>query len=223
MLDNLHQSVASVANRKTVIEGLERAELVIVQETFVDMETSAYADVVLPASLWSESTGIFINSERNLTLFEPALTAPGQAIPDWLIIARIACEMGYADAFTYADAEEIFEEIKTLPQSENRLRPARSHLRQASGQPHAMAVPAAVAGAARPHRRWRPQPDPLPQRRGEANPVHRTRRQCPEARIRHPNRRAQFFARPHMDPFEMPDDDYPILLNTAASPTSGTR
>ena len=29
-----------------------------------------------------------------------------------------------------------------------------------------------------------------------------------------PNRRAQFFARPHMDPFEMPDDDYPILLNT---------
>ena len=206
--------VASVANRKTVIEGLERAELVIVQETFVDMETSAYADVVLPASLWSESTGIFINSERNLTLFEPALTAPGQAIPDWLIIARIACEMGYADAFTYADAEEIFEEIKLFhnPKTGYDLRGVTyDRLRTTPMQ-------------------W-PCPPPSPERPdptadGARNPIRylndgvsQTLYTAPDGSVPKlafatPNRRAQFFARPHMDPFEMPDDDYPILLNT---------
>ncbi|MFX9231865.1 hypothetical protein ABTN86_19430, partial [Acinetobacter baumannii] len=36
----------------------------------------------------------------------------GQALPDWQIIARIACEMGYGEAFTYTCAEEVFEEIK---------------------------------------------------------------------------------------------------------------
>ena len=41
-----------------------------------------------------------INSERNLTLFQQALDPVGQALPDWQIIARIACEMGYAEAFT---------------------------------------------------------------------------------------------------------------------------
>ena len=206
--------VASVANRKTVIEGLERAELVIVQETFVDMETSAYADVVLPASLWSESTGVFINSERNLTLFEPALRAPGQAIPDWQIIARVACEMGYADAFTYADAEEIFEEIKQFhnPRTGYDIRGVTyDRLRKTPMQ-------------------W-PCPPPSEERSdptadGARNPIRYLNDgisqslftapdgSIPRLAFATPNRRAQFFARPHMDPFEMPDDDYPILLNT---------
>ncbi|MFJ4324485.1 molybdopterin-dependent oxidoreductase [Streptomyces tricolor] len=60
--------VASVANRRTVIAGLEAAELVITQDVFAETETNAYADVVLPATLWAESDGVMVNSERNLTL-----------------------------------------------------------------------------------------------------------------------------------------------------------
>jgi len=41
--------VASVANRKTVIAGLEAAEFVVTQDVFTDTETNGYADVVLPA------------------------------------------------------------------------------------------------------------------------------------------------------------------------------
>lgn len=33
-------------------------------------------------------------------------------MPDWQIIARIACEMGYSEAFSYNSAEEVFDEIK---------------------------------------------------------------------------------------------------------------
>ncbi|MER2208094.1 MAG: molybdopterin-dependent oxidoreductase, partial [Rhodococcus sp. (in: high G+C Gram-positive bacteria)] len=101
--------VATVANRKTVIDGLEKADLVITQDAFLGTETNEYADVLLPASLWTESDGVMINSERNLTLFQQALDPVGQALPDWQIIARIACEMGYGEAFTYTCAEEVFE------------------------------------------------------------------------------------------------------------------
>ena len=37
-----------------------------------------------------------------------------------------------------------------------------------------------------------------------------------------PTGRAVFFARPHLLPEEMPDDDYPFLLNTVACRTNGT-
>ena len=40
-----------------------------------------------------------------------AVDPPGEALPDWQLIARVACEMGFADAFGYASAEEVFDEI----------------------------------------------------------------------------------------------------------------
>ena len=69
--------VATVANRKTVLAGLEQAELVIAQDAFVENETNEYADVVLPAALWTESDGVMVNSERNLTLFQKAIEPVG--------------------------------------------------------------------------------------------------------------------------------------------------
>ena len=70
--------VATVANRKTVLAGLESAELVIAQDAFLETETNEYADVLLPAALWAEAEGVMVNSERNLTLFQPAVKAPGK-------------------------------------------------------------------------------------------------------------------------------------------------
>lgn len=65
--------VASVANRKTVLAGLEAAELVIAQDAFTATETNTYADVLLPAALGAESEGVMVNSERTLTLTQKAL------------------------------------------------------------------------------------------------------------------------------------------------------
>lgn len=103
--------VASVANRRTVLAGLERAELVITQDTFLQTETNEYADGAAGGPVVGGG-GVMVNSERNMTLFQPAVAAPGDAMPDWQIIARIACEMGYAEAFSYNSAEEVFDEIK---------------------------------------------------------------------------------------------------------------
>ncbi|AEV89075.1 molybdopterin oxidoreductase [Actinoplanes sp. SE50] len=180
--------VASVGNRRTVIAGLEAAELVITQDAFADTETNAYADIALPAAMWSETDGIMINSERNLTLVHPVVDAPGEAMPDWMIIARVAAAMGYAEAFSYADAAQIFEEIKLFanPQTGYDLSGV-SYERLASGP---VQWPAAPGGPDR-------------------NPVRYA-----DFTFATAGGRAVFHARPHLDPAELPDDDYPFVLNT---------
>lgn len=104
--------VATLPNRHNAIEGLRAAELVIAQDAFLDTETNRYADILLPGALWAEAEGVMINSERNLTLMRQVVDPPGEAMADWRIIAAVACEMGYEQAFSYDSSEAVFEEIK---------------------------------------------------------------------------------------------------------------
>lgn len=197
--------VASVANRQKVIDGLRAAEFVITQDAFFDTETNAYADMMLPGALWVEGDGVMINSERNLTLTQKAVNPPGEAMPDWLIIAQIACAMGYDEAFSYQSADQVFEEIKLCwnPQTGYDLRGASyDRLRQTSLQ-------------------W-----PCPIDEHDRHPIRylndgisqslRTTDQgvIPKLVFATQSGRAVFFARPMLPPAEMPDADFPIVLNT---------
>ncbi len=202
--------VASVANRTTVIDGLERAELVITQDAFADTETNDYADVMLPAALWTEAHGVMVNSERNLTLFQPAVEAPGGALPDWKIIADMACALGYADAFTYASAEEVFEEIKQFwnPNTGYDIRGVTyDRLRES---PIQWPCPPDATTTRHPIRYLN---DGVSQRQRVSDDGS-----IPALSFPTPSGRAQFFARPSMLPAEMPDDAYPFLLNTGRLP-----
>ncbi|MEU9121534.1 bifunctional nitrate reductase/sulfite reductase flavoprotein subunit alpha [Streptomyces sp. NPDC048506] len=198
--------VASVANRRTVIEGLEAAEFVVAQDVFAETETNAYADVVLPAAMWAESEGVMVNSERNLTLVRQAADPPGEAWPDWRIIARIACEMGYEDAFDYHSAEEIFEEIKRAwnPKTGYDLRGVSYE--RLRGTPVQWPSAAADGPDRNPVRYLN---DGVSQRLVERPDGSRPRLAFPTA-----SGRAAFFARPHLPPAEIPDDDFPYVLNT---------
>ncbi|WP_225830519.1 bifunctional nitrate reductase/sulfite reductase flavoprotein subunit alpha [Streptomyces sp. NK08204] len=198
--------VASVADRKTVIAGLEAAELVITQDVFRETETNAYADVVLPATLWAESDGIMVNSERNLTLVQGVVDPPGQALPDWQLIARVACEMGFADAFTYRSSEEVFEELKQAwnPKTGWDLRGVSYERLRAA--PVQWPAPAAGGPGRNPIRYLN---DGVSQTLLEREDGNRPRLAFPTA-----SGRARFFARPHLPATELPDDDYPFVLNT---------
>nr|WP_281390531.1 bifunctional nitrate reductase/sulfite reductase flavoprotein subunit alpha [Sphaerisporangium rubeum] len=198
--------VASVGNRRTVIAGLEAAEFVVTQDAFADTETNSYADLVLPAALWAEGEGVMINSERSLTLLNAAADPPGEALPDWEIIARVACAMGYADAFTYGSAEEVFEEIKEAwnPKTGYDLRGVTyDRLRATPVQ-----WPSATAGGdgRNPIRYLN---DGTSQHLAVREDGSRPRLVFPTA-----SGRAAFFPRPHMPAAELPDDDYPFVLNT---------
>lgn len=123
--------VASVGNRKTVIEGLEAAEFVVTQDVFADTETNAYADVVLPAALWTETEGVLINSERNLTLARPAADPPGEATADWRIIAAVAREMGYEGVLVRERRGDLRGDQAGL-EPEDGMGPARGDVRTAA-------------------------------------------------------------------------------------------
>lgn len=198
--------VASVANRQTVIAGLQAAELVITQDAFLDIETNRYADVLLPGALWAEAEGVMINSERNMTLMQKAIDPPGAALPDWQIIARVACEMGFADAFSYASADEVFAEITRASNLRTGydLRGA-SHQRLRETPLQWPCAPDVAAGR-----------NPV---RYINDGVSQTLTQRPDGSRPHlafptPGGKAVFFARPHVAPAEMPDMERPIVLNT---------
>ncbi|MDK1344446.1 bifunctional nitrate reductase/sulfite reductase flavoprotein subunit alpha [Streptomyces sp. 378] len=184
--------VASVANRRTVIEGLEAAEFVVTQDVFADTETNAYADVVLPGAMWTEAEGVFVNSERNLTLTPAAADPPGEAMADWRIIARVACAMGYEKGFSYDSAEQVFEEIR-------RFRNPRTGWD--------------LSGVTYERLRRTPVQWPAAREDGpERNPIRYVGNEG--LRFPTPSGRAVFFARPHLPAAEMPDEDYPFTLNT---------
>ncbi|HLS76565.1 MAG TPA: bifunctional nitrate reductase/sulfite reductase flavoprotein subunit alpha [Nocardia sp.] len=196
--------VASVSNRKTVIAGLEAAELVITQDVYTDTATNAYADLMLPATLWSESDAVMVNSERDVTLMRKCVEPVGEARPDWQLIAQVATAMGFP-GFDYASSAEIFDEIVTF------ANPATGY------DLRGMSYAALADGPMQ----W-PCPDPARRR----NPIRYRNDgvsqdlfvdadgRTPDLAFATPSRRARFFARPHMEPAELPDDDFPFVLNT---------
>ncbi len=184
--------VASVANRRTVIEALTKAELVIAQDAFLDTETTIHADIMLPGALWAEAEGVMINSERNMTLMAKAVEPPGDALPDWQIIARIACALGFADAFTYDSAAAVFDELKTLANPKTGYD---------------------ISGATHERLRASPLQWPYgPNAPNDRNPIRYLT--ADGAKFPTPTGRAAFLARPHMLPAEMPDAEFPFVLNT---------
>ncbi|GAB2645975.1 bifunctional nitrate reductase/sulfite reductase flavoprotein subunit alpha [Nocardia goodfellowii] len=196
--------VASMANRKTAIAGLEAAELVVVQDAYTDTASNAYADLLLPATLWAEADAVMVNSERNLTLLQRSVDPIGEARPDWLLIAQVATAMGFP-GFDFASSAEVFAEIKQFsnPATGYDLRGIDyEELRAGS-----MQWPCPEPGRRRNPIRYRN--DGVSQHLF----VDEAGRQ-PRLAFATPTRRAVFWPRPHMAPAELPDDDYPFVLNT---------
>lgn len=201
--------VASMANNSRVIKALEQADLVVVQDAFSGTATANFADIVLPAALWSESEGVMVNSERNLTLTIPLLDAPGEAAPDWELICRVAKHMGFA-GFDFANAAEVFEEIRQFhnPRTGWDIRGIDyDRLRKSPVQ-----WPAAdTSGSPRNPIRYLND--------GASQHLHiDDNGNTPRLAFPTPSRKAQFLAHPYLPPHEVPDKDYPLVLTTGRLP-----
>jgi sulfite reductase (NADPH) flavoprotein alpha-component len=188
--------IASMPNRARVIAGLQKAELVIVQDAFHPTETTRYADILLPGALWAEAEGTMVNSERQVTLMPRAVAPPGEAMGDWQIIAEVARRMGHAKSFSYANAGEVFDEIrKTWNQTTGYdLRGMDfEKLRERSHQ-------------------WPCAPD---EENGKAIRYLHPKESSGDPKLIFPtdSGRAQFFTRPSLPPEEQPDAEFPFVLN----------
>ena len=82
-------------------------------------DTTRFADVVLPAAAWGEKDGTVTNSERCISRQREFQPAPGDARPDWWMLAQVARRMGWETAFAYRKPADIFREHVALSAFEN--------------------------------------------------------------------------------------------------------
>lgn len=103
--------VIAEPNTNHTIKALLNLDFLVVQDIFLT-ETSALADVVLPAASFAEKDGTFTNTERKVQRIRKALEPPGEARPDYEIIMDLFKRLGYN--MNYNSPEEILEEFGRL-------------------------------------------------------------------------------------------------------------
>lgn len=111
--------MVSMPNRHKIKAALAKCEMVVVSDCVANNDTIAMADVVLPATGWSEKNGTVTNSERRISRQRGFLPPTGEARHDWQIICDVAKKMGFTSGFNYTHPREIFEEYCGLTAEKN--------------------------------------------------------------------------------------------------------
>jgi arsenite oxidase large subunit len=73
-----------------IVEALKAGGMFLIVQDIYMTATARHAHLVLPAAQWGEMNLTSINGERRLRLYERFMDPPGQAVPDWQIMARFA-------------------------------------------------------------------------------------------------------------------------------------
>jgi formate dehydrogenase alpha subunit len=112
---------------------LAMGEFLVLQEIFPS-ETSRFADVLLPGASFAEKAGTFTNTERRVQLIRPAVPPPGDARPDWWVVAELArrvltvegrTPVGSHAGWDYRGPAQIMEEVAALTPTHAGIRHAR--------------------------------------------------------------------------------------------------
>jgi formate dehydrogenase major subunit len=97
---------------KRLAQQLAGLEIFVCQDIFMT-QTTAVADVVLPATSWGEHEGVFTACDRTFQRFEAALPPKGECRHDWDIIADLSTRMGHP--INYKNTKEIWDnELRAL-------------------------------------------------------------------------------------------------------------
>ncbi len=170
---------------------LEELDFMVLQEIFPS-ETSKYADVLLPGVSFAEKDGTFTNTERRVQLVRQALTPQGEARQDWDItsdIARRILMRGGREIETGApQAGWFYSHLSQVMDEIAELAPSYagvSHPRLENGE----------------RLQW---PVPSPDQPG--TPILHT--------AKFTRGKGSFAVTSHIPPAELPDAEYPFLLNT---------
>jgi ferredoxin-nitrate reductase len=177
----------SLPDLHQVRRALARAQLVVVQDAYHPTETSRLADVLLPAAQWGEKEWTSTNSERTVSYSPKLFDPPGEALPDWQILARFGQVLGYR-GFEFSSAAEVWDEFIGL----------------SAGRPCDMAGATAARLRTATSLQW---PCPTADHPG-------TKRRYLDRKFATPDGRANFLPRDHREPREIPDHEFPYVLTT---------
>jgi len=106
--------VYHLPNRKRVEAAMKNIPFVVEINAYDNSETKPYAHLRLPAAPWGEKEGTQTNMDRTVTRQERLTRRSIDCKPDWEIFAMIGQKLGFASAFNYTCAADIFEEYKEM-------------------------------------------------------------------------------------------------------------
>ncbi|WP_226574905.1 nitrate reductase [Acuticoccus sediminis] len=109
----------SLPDAGRVEEALKRVPFLAVSDVVAATDTLRHAHVKLPAAGWGEKDGTVTNSERRISRQRAFLPLPGEARPDWQIVADVAQRMGFGEAFAWSGPHEVFDEYARLSGAQN--------------------------------------------------------------------------------------------------------
>jgi assimilatory nitrate reductase catalytic subunit len=110
----------SMPRAGAVRAALQKLDLFVLAENVVRNDTvAAKPHLLLPAAAWGEKDGTVTNSERCVSRQRPFMPLPGEAKPDWWIVTEVARRLGFASAFPYRSAADVFREHAALSAFEN--------------------------------------------------------------------------------------------------------
>jgi assimilatory nitrate reductase catalytic subunit len=177
---------------------LEQCELVVASDIVAGTDSNAAAHVLLPALGWGEKDGTVTNSERCISRQRGFLAAPGSARADWDIVCDVARRMGFT-GFAFTSPHQIFDEHARLSSWKNGSEGQRRRLFDIGG----------LAGLTRAgYDALEPVQWPV------RAPGESTERLFGAGGFSHPSGRARFVPTAPRLPANLPDGEYPLVLNT---------
>ncbi|MFQ6029684.1 MAG: molybdopterin-dependent oxidoreductase, partial [Dehalococcoidia bacterium] len=74
---------------------MKEGGMVLVHQEIYANALTELADLVLPAATWGEEDFARMQAERRLRIYSKIMDPPGEAKPDWWIVAQVAQRMGF--------------------------------------------------------------------------------------------------------------------------------
>lgn len=189
--------LTSLPNSARVRKAMEKLEFCVVQDCYEDTESAHYAHVYLPAGTWAEKEGVMTNTERRINLVTPISTPPGEAKPDLWVFNRMAERFNKEGRVSFPErAPDVFLEMGSL---------SKGRLCDISGMNHELLEQS--RGVQWPYTEQQLE-------RGEAPPKGGKRLYTEDGAFSYPDGKAKLIPLPFIDNNEVPDEKFPVWLNT---------
>lgn len=104
---------SDIAQPAKAIEALKKAETVVMITSFVNDELLSISDILLPASVFAETSGTYVNIEGTWQSFKGVVSPKGDARPAWKIL-RVLGNFCHVDGFEYTSSEDVLQELKNI-------------------------------------------------------------------------------------------------------------
>ena len=95
-------------------EALSQLDFLVVHELF-ENETTAAADVVLPAASYAEQDGTFTNNSGLVQRVRQSIAPLHQSKPDWMIVSQLAKELGLDYGYEMSASAVFLDIAKNVP------------------------------------------------------------------------------------------------------------